>query len=324
MLQTQHLLIYLSKEYQYDKKVFYRIRNYNNSNNCWILFLIKIVEKAPAVKDKYYEENISQKDLEKKYTNKGEYKVKYIEYSSKEETIKKYEIWYPEELENSNNKYPVVIMANGTGVPASKYKPIFEHLASWGFIVVGNEDKESWNGKSSSLTLDYILSLNGNSKNILYNKIDTEKIGIGGHSQGGVGAINAVTNYDNSYIFKSFYTASCAWIDLAIALKWNYDINKINIPYFMVAGTGRFDSETITPLSSLENAFNNINNNKLTIMARRKNADHGEMLSKADGYMTAWFLYTLMNDKETKNIFIGENAEILQNNNWQDIKIKNS
>lgn len=287
------------------------------------IVLIKITEKTPAVKDKYYEENISSKELEKKYTAKGDYDVKFVEYSSEEEILKKYEIWYPENLETSNNKYPVVIMANGTGVPASKYKPIFDHLASWGFIVVGNEDGEAWNGKSSSLSLDYILSLNDNEESVFYNKVDVDKIGVGGHSQGGVGAINAVNDYDNSYLFKSLYTASCAWIDLAVALKWNYDINKINIPYFMVAGTGKVDSETITPLASLESVFEGIDNNQLTVMARRKNADHGEMLSKADGYMTAWFLYTLVNDKEAEKVFYGDNAEILENkDNWQDVKIK--
>ena len=34
-------------------------------------------------------------------------------------------------------------------------------------------------------------------------------------------------------------------------------------------------------------------------------------------------LYTLMNDKEAEKVFIGENAEILENeDNWQDVKIK--
>ncbi|WP_294188357.1 hypothetical protein [uncultured Clostridium sp.] len=78
-------------------------------------------------------------------------------------------------------------MVNGTGVPASKYKAIFEHLASWGFIVVGNEDGESWNGNSTSQTLDYILSLNDDVNSIFNKKINVDAIGVAGHSQGGVG-----------------------------------------------------------------------------------------------------------------------------------------
>lgn len=45
---------------------------------------------------------------------------------------------------------------------------------------------------------------------------------------------------------------------------------------------------------------------------------------KADGYMTAWFRYMLMNDKEAAKVFEGEHAEIITNSeNWQDVKRQN-
>lgn len=43
-----------------------------------------------------------------------------------------YEIWCPTEMETTDKTYPLVVMVNGTGVVASKYKPMFDHLASWG------------------------------------------------------------------------------------------------------------------------------------------------------------------------------------------------
>ena len=55
--------------------------------------------------------------------------------------IKKIEVWYPKELETSGGKYPVVLFVNGTSVAASRYEPVVEHLASWGFIAVGNEKR---------------------------------------------------------------------------------------------------------------------------------------------------------------------------------------
>ena len=262
--------------------------------------------------------------LEKKYTQKGDYDVTFIEYDSINKNIGKFKIWYPSEIESKTTTYPVVIMANGTGVPASKYKAIFEHLASWGFIVVGNEDGESWNGNSTSQSLDHILSLNDDINSVFNQKINVDAIGVAGHSQGGVGAINASTNFENSKIFKSIYTASTTHYELAVALKWPYDVSKINIPYFMVAGDGKVDSETITPLSSLEENFNSLPDNIIKIMARRKNTDHGQMLANADGYMTAWFLYTLMNNEEASSVFLGNMPELFNNtNNWQDITINN-
>lgn len=74
-------------------------------------------------------------------------------------------------MNSNSNKYPLVIMANGTGVKASQYKEVFKHLASWGFIVAGNEDDNSRSGDSSSKTLDYLLQLNEDSNSVFYQKL---------------------------------------------------------------------------------------------------------------------------------------------------------
>ena len=100
-------------------------------------------------------------------------------------------------MSTSQDTYPVVIMANGTGVKASHYKEVFKHLSSWGFIVAGNEDENSRTGASSEATLEYLITQNSDSNSIFYHKLNLEHIGIGGHSQGGVGAVNAVTQQKN-------------------------------------------------------------------------------------------------------------------------------
>lgn len=277
------------------------------------------------VSNKYFNAVISGGILEEKYTAYGEFKVASLEVDSNEETFDKYKIWYPVELKNdTGKKYPIVLFVNGTGVPYSKYGATFDHLASWGFVVIGNDDANSANGESSSVTLNYILSLNNNKESIFYDKLDIEHIGISGHSQGGVGAINAVTNFNNSNLFTSIYTASATSLELANALKWDYDVTKINIPYFMVCGTGKVDADTIAPLYSLIKNYDSLNDNVQAVMARRKNIDHGDMLIYADGYMTAWFRYTLMNDNDASGVFEGKLPELLQNSdNWQDTQTKN-
>ncbi len=54
------------------------------------------------------------------------------------------------------------------------------------------------------------------------------------------------------------------------------------------------------------------------IMARGIDAEHGDMLSFADGYMTAWFMWQLQDDEEAAKAFIGDNAELLHNELYQD------
>lgn len=283
---------------------------------------IKAADKIPAVKSKYYNEVKPDKEIESIYTGIGIYEVKSVVYDSSEESYEKYRVWYPEELESSNYTYPIVVMANGTGVPYRKYEAVFEHLASWGFIVIGNDDMESWSGTSSSKSLELLIDLNAQKDSIFYQKIDEEHIGVAGHSQGGVAAINAVTNFENSELFTSIYTASCTQLPLAEALKWSYDVSKVRIPYFMVAGTGSADADTITPLSSLEENMAQLDKDILAVSARRIGKDHGQMLTYADGYMTAWFRYTLMGDEKAGEVFIGENPEILDNQeNWSDVSI---
>lgn len=85
------------------------------------------------------------------------------------ETNKKYEIWYPTEMETSKYKYPVTIINNGTGVKASRCSYLWTHLASWGFIVIANEEEYSWNGFSADMSLNYLLKANEDSSSIFLN-----------------------------------------------------------------------------------------------------------------------------------------------------------
>ena len=47
------------------------------------------------------------------------------------------------------------------------------------------------------------------------------------------------------------------------------------------------------------------------------------MGGEGDPYMTAWFEYWLKNDQEAGKVFLGEDAELLKNDRWQDVRIKN-
>lgn len=296
-----------------------------------VALFIFISLKAAAYRNAHYYENATPSgEIEKKYTAMGPMEVSSAEYDAGEETFKKYEVWYPTEMTEKKEAYPLVIMVNGTGTKASAYKEVFRHLASWGFIVAGNEDEMSWSGDSSAKTLNFLLSQNEQADSIFCGHIDTENIGIAGHSQGGVGTINAVTNQDNGSSYKAMWTASATHIVLSTALGWPYDVSKVQIPYMMVAGTGKADGGDgiegsnnvgIAPLFSLQENFDAISDDVPKVMAREKDKDHGDMLRYADGYMTAWFLYYLKGETNAGKAFFGDDAEILTNPNWQDVKV---
>ena len=275
----------------------------------------------------YYLSFKSDAPLEVKYSQPGDYTTAYTEFPSDNESIGKIRVWYPAELESGGKSWPMIMVVNASGTPAASYEPFFPRLASWGFIVVGNEDGQTGNGETTSLTLDFMLNIPAGS--VLSGKIDYDSMGIIGYSQGGAGAICAVTNFENGAQYKAMFTGSAAYPTLAKNMGWEYDVSKVAIPYFMAAGTGKSDDsgndpETsyggISPLSALIANYDSIANNVPKVRARAVGAEHEQMLMRSDGYMTAWMLYQLTGDEEAGTVFIGENAEILRNANWQDVE----
>ena len=283
-----------------------------------VLLLIKSA-MAPAAPKDYTETVKTGGEIEAKYLKNGTYQTAYTEIKVLE-NYKKYEIYYPEELTSADKKYPVIVVSNGTGVKGSKAKSMFEHFASWGFIVIGNEEEYSWNGFASDMSLNYLLKCNSDSESLFYQKIDTDHIGSLGHSQGGVGAINTVTNTKHREMYKTVVAESPSNPELSASLEWDYDISKVNIPIFMVAGTkGDFEMKTVIPSEKMPEMYANISAPKA--MARKKNCEHGEMLYAADGYVTAWFMWQLQGDEEAAVAFVGEAPELLQNELYQEQKI---
>ncbi|MGN1305907.1 MAG: alpha/beta hydrolase [Oscillospiraceae bacterium] len=282
----------------------------------------------PHLSDDYYTEFKSDFALEKKYVGLGSFEVANADFDATDKKIDKYRIWYPKELESKQQEYPLIVITNASNVAALNYEPYFKRLASWGFIVVGNEDRQAGSGESTSLTLDYVLKLNDKSDSIFYKNISQTNIGIIGFSQGGAGAIRAATEFDNSNRYKTIFTGSAAYPFLAKNMGWEYDASKIAIPYFMVAGTGKSDDAGVEniyekfggvcPLEALKDTYGAMSNDVFKVRARIKGAEHEDMFTLTDGYMTAWMCWQLQGDTEAEKVFTGDNAEIMQNTKWQD------
>ncbi len=278
-----------------------------------IAYLIINADNIQVVPVDYTDTVSTGGDIEAKYLKKGIYEVSYMEKEA-DESIKKYEIYYPKNIKNENNKFPVVVFVNGSGVRGSRYKALFEHLSSWGFVVVGNQEDTAFSGENANKTLEYVLSLNNDSNSVLYNKIDTDNIGITGHSQGGVGVMNAITNSKYAEIYKVAVTISPIPEESAKMIHWDYDPNKIDIPIMLLVGTNK-DTLDVNQTNTL---YSHIKSPK--VMAMRSNTNHPDMLYSADGYVTAWLMYYLKNDVEAGKAFLGEDAEILNNNMYQNQK----
>ena len=275
-----------------------------------LAILIFRIFTAPMVPKDYTKTVETGGEIEAAYMAAGQYQVKHIEAEAPGDW-KKFAAYYPAGLEETESTFPVVVFANGTGVGASRYKALFQHLASWGFIVLGNEDPSTCTGASADATLTWLLEENDDPDSVFYQKVDAGRVGISGHSQGGVAVFNAVSQQPHGEMYACAVSLSPTDWELATAIGLNYEPSKMSVPTLILAAP---ENDVIAPegVKALSGAIP-----AETVAALRSGADHGKMLYCADGYVTAWFMWRLQGDQDAAGAFLGAGAEILSNPLYQ-------
>lgn len=277
-----------------------------------------------AVSANYYTHRKTGGALEAAYLARGPYSKVTSREISTLQNFQKYLIYYPKALETGTETFPVVIFSNGTGVPASRYRAVLERLASWGFIVMGTDEQNSWNGFSSEMCLRKIIQLNeaeavdGWDTNPFFHSVDLDNIGVVGHSQGGVGVFNAATENRNGFRIKTIVAESPTNLPLAAALDWNYDPSAVRVPTLLLSGTGNADENLVVSGAQLADLYDTIPDDVPKFRLRRTGADHSDMVNAADGYVTAWLCWQLKGDSTAAKAFTGPDAEAKNNPLYQD------
>lgn len=130
-------------------------------------------------KGRFYKGDVNTKmPIESKYKKIGSEQVAKVEFNSDNPTIGKIVAVYPLSIPHTGQVFPLINIGNASNTTAYDLIEAMEHLASWGYVVIGNMDKQTGSGSSISQTLDEFLCLIEQQDNIFYGKIDTTKIGI--------------------------------------------------------------------------------------------------------------------------------------------------
>lgn len=288
-----------------------------------VFALLKYLGSRPAAPDGYQQAVETGSTAEAKYMANGSFEVSVYE-EPVLQVFKKYVIYYPSELKTSDRQYPVIVICNGSGTPISKYPAVPKHYASWGFIVIGTEEENAWNGFGAEMSVRHLERLNGveqieeDRPNPFYQRVDLNRVGIVGHSQGGVGVLNATTAQAHKDVYKAAVSLSPTNKELAHNLEWDYDASLVSAPILLIAGAGGGDDWVVTG-QQLEDIYSELPGQKA--MARRKDTPHNEVLYSADGYVTAWFLWHLQDDQEASGLFAGESPDLLRNSLYQDQRL---
>jgi hypothetical protein len=110
----------------------------------------------------------------------------------------KFDLYYPTNLGAGGSAHPIVTFGNGTKAKPGQYDYLLMHLASWGFVIVVTEDQNTGPGQTILDAANYLIGENNNPSSIFYQKLEVKQIGAMGHSQGAVGAINAMIKSNGS------------------------------------------------------------------------------------------------------------------------------
>lgn len=124
-------------------------------------------------------------------------------------------------VDMTNAPYPLVVFSHGFGTAAHTYAHLFEHYASYGFVVIAVEHHEMFNWEFTDLpkasidrprditrTLDYAETLTADSSSMA-GMIDMEQVAVAGHSYGGYTALAvAGARFD-----LTAFNARCAGVD---------------------------------------------------------------------------------------------------------------
>ena len=218
-------------------------------------------------------------------------------------------IVYPKALESADRRYPVIVWANGTGCPTATYKSLLELFANAGYVVVADSSVMTADGTSQRNSIDYITNENSNSSSVFYNKIDTQKVGASGHSQGGRSCVNAAQADTRIKCIVSIAGASSA-----------EEANGLKAPTLYLTGT----SDMIVVSSQWVKPSYDVTAGR-AVYASLKGAAHTVCMTnpeKLSGYCISWFDAYLKNDSSAKAVF-ADGGKLANDPDWQDFASKN-
>ncbi|MEY4515109.1 MAG: hypothetical protein RLZZ450_7231, partial [Pseudomonadota bacterium] len=171
-------------------------------------------------------------------------------------------------------------------------------------VVIAANSRFTDGGNNEMLrALDFAKAINDDAKNVLYHKLDLEKVGAMGHSQGGSATAHAATDPR-----------------IKALILWNGGVSStVAKPFLAVSGDRDIGNQTVMALSSTVNAATqpaawlfyhkvletggNVTGH-LTLM---------EQPERVTDVTVAWWKYILLGDAEAKKTFVGSDCTLCNN-----------
>lgn len=216
-------------------------------------------------------------------------------------------VYRPRTLGENNRKHPIIVWGNGTGGAPSTYRGLLNHWASHGFVVVAANTSNAGTGSDMLGCVSYMVDQNGRSTGTYANKLNVNRIGAAGHSQGGGGTIMAGQDR------RITVTAPFQPYTLGLGHRSSSQ-SRQNGPMFLQTG-GR--DSIASPGLNASPVFRNAN--VPVFWGELNSAGHFVPTGDAGGYRgpsTAWFRFHLMGDSNAQSLFYGSRCGLCTDRSW--------
>ncbi len=212
-------------------------------------------------------------------------------------------LFYPT---SGDGPFPILVFGCGAGTNPPAYVDHGNYIASWGFIVVIETSSNS--GRELTNAIDWLETQNTNSRSVLYQKCDLNKIAAGGHSRGSLGTFAIA---DDPRLTTTIHVAGGAGNGAMGSVAGGSDLIK---PAAFICG----EADTMaTPNAEIDYRQANVP----VFMTVMDGVDHISAAREGLPAICAWMLWQLSGETERRGDFLNPNGQF-QTGMW-DSKAKN-
>lgn len=216
----------------------------------------------------------------------------------------------PSPLTNEPNaKHPVAIWGPGGGSTPDYYMTLLTRMASQGFVVIGIRESTG-DSVLMSAAIDWLEQQNADSNSPMYDKLILHRVGVFGHSMGGLSS-EATALVDDR--------VSTAFLDNSGSFSHDALVN-LTIPVGLIYGeTGQEKDNAIGD-------FNNPGNKGPCWLSMMRGGGHGSGPWDGAGANVAWMRWHLGGENFRKDAFITDGGDyttgiwVTEYKNWEGWK----
>ena len=217
-------------------------------------------------------------------------------------------------------KFPILTFGNGTLCSPTFYDEFINHVVSYGYIVIAPNTSNTGTGAEMLQGVEWVIKQNSESSSPIFGKVNTDKVGAFGHSQGGAGTCRAGAD---------------PRVDAIATLSGTSDVANIKCPAFFVTSGGEAGDAPDERIQSTLGAAT-----KPSMYGISVGGNHDEYTDKADegvtavigltsndgeysrAAVTAWFDWQLKDMQNVGQLFLSKPCAFCNSKNLKRLDLK--